>query len=530
MQFDEVCHLVGFQKMRLYPVIALMTSAFALAACGGGGGGGFGGSVLGVSGGVASSCPITPVDGTPDPSCVKPTTPVNPGPVIVDADGDGVDDNLDEDNDGVPDDDDGNVGGGAGGNTTGLTTGNRSIFLTKNVIDKPTTGVAALSTVSSDTTTTLASTTAAILSTNKPKKLLFQTDTKSAKNATLAVAQIQSEYIEGTRDLRWLELGHSTASWGAIAAAVVDKNGNPLAVGGNGFVYSADDPAGEFAAGEDIDLKDDAIWNQIAPFMSAKANGGAGANYREYRLSSNNELNPRDESLQVWAWQDSYAMQYRNGATNGEPKHEIWSFGGNAATVVPSGGKATYRGRWVGTAKTQNWKQPQGSDINPNALWRLQGRSTLIADFDSSTVKGSAVTETWTSKQTDQPDYTWYTDASGTPSFGTAEEPEFSFYNDSVLIDAKLVNDGTATGVKNQIVGNASIKGGYQVNDNSVLGGLFGTNGTEATAVFHVSTTLPSPIGGSTGLTDGGAGVLIINGAINACVQNPDGTCVGSTP
>lgn len=522
--------------MRLYPVLALMTSAFALAACGGGGGG-FGGSVLnagGVAAGVGNLCPLTGVNNTPDPNCTTNGSGGGTPPVtIVDVDGDGIDDNLDSDGDGTPDDNDGNVGGGAGGNSTGLTSGNRSIFLTRNIYDKPTTATSALSTLTSESTTTLAGTTAAILSANKPKKLLFTTDTKSVKNSNLAVAEAQSEFIYGTRDLRWITLGHTTATSAVIAASVVDKNGNALMISANTgrFVYSANDPGGEFEAGEDIDFNDNALWNQIASFMTEKANGGAGADYREYRLRSNSTENPRDEALQVWAWDNSYAMQYRNGASNGEPKHEIWSFGGNAATTVPTGGSATYNGRWVGTAKTNNWVNPDGSDIDPNALWMVQGKSTLKADFDTSKVTGKLSAESWTSRQRDSAQYTWFTAASGTPSIETATEPEFIFYNTKVSIDANLVNDGTTTGVKNQIIGNASVNGGFQTNDNSVLGGLFGTNGQELTGVFHVSSTLPQPKGGSTGATDGSEGVLIINGGFNGnCTQNPDGTCTGTTP
>ncbi len=115
--------------MRLYPVLALMTSAFALAACAGGGGGGFGASVLGVSSGVGNSCPITNVDGTPDADCTAGNTGGGTPPVvIVDADNDGIDDNATDEN-GDPLDNNGTTGSGAGGNIAQLTTGNRTIFM-----------------------------------------------------------------------------------------------------------------------------------------------------------------------------------------------------------------------------------------------------------------------------------------------------------------------------------------------------------------------------------------------------------------
>jgi hypothetical protein len=514
--------------MRLYPVLALMTSAFALAACGGGGGGGFGGSVLGtggVSAGVGQNCPLTGVNNTPDPTCLTTgsTGGGTPTPPIVDTDGDGVPDGVT--------DTDGTTGSGAGGNTTNTTTGNRSIFLAKNALDRPTkTGTTAISTLASESSTNLAQVTEQILGapgTTRPKKLLFKTNTQSAANSTLAVAQVQTEDFHDTRDLRWIDVGHSTASRAVIAAAVVDRNGNPLKLDSKGnFVYSVADPGGSFDADEEIDISDDAIWNQITPYMTAKANGGSGSNYRGYRLRSSDPLNQRDEALQVWAWKDSYATQYVNGASDGEPKQDIWSFGGRAAQNVPTGGSSTYNGRWVGNAKTDNWTQPKSSNIAKNSLWRVQGKSTFTVDFDNSKLTGKLSTETWTSKQEDQPNYTWYTQASGTPSVDTIVEPEFNFYNTRINITGDLVNNGTLGAPKNQIVGNASLNGEFSTGDNKVLGGLFGTNSEELTGVFHVNGGYQQPPGGTTGLTDGAEGVVIFNGAFNAECTKAAGNCI----
>ena len=76
-------------------------------------------------------------------------------------------------------------------------------------------------------------------------------------------------------------------------------------------------------------------------------NGGAGAGYREYRAYSTEVGQERDESLQVWAWSDSYATQYRNTPSGGEATQAAWSFGGNRTPLVdmPVAGSATYDGR-----------------------------------------------------------------------------------------------------------------------------------------------------------------------------------------
>ena len=509
--------------MRALTTLLLLTSAVSLAACGGG-------SSLtasGIANGVGNSCPITEVDTNPD--CQTGGTG-----------GGGTTPEPDTDGDGIPDGDDGtdadgDTGSGAGGNTTGLASGNRTIVVKQNVMDQPTSGTVALSTLSLDSTTDLAATTEAILGNNKPKKLLFEADTMSDSNSELAVAEAQSEYVTGTRDFRWIWLGHTNTSVDVIAASVTDKNGNPLRWDDtrNAFVYTANDPVGDFNADEPIDINDDALWAQFVPFMNLndsrgnlKANGGAGANYREYRNRSNNPDNYRDEALQVWAWQDSYVTEYRNGASNGEPKQEIWSVGGRKAAAVPTGGKVNYSGRWVGTAKTQQWDRPQGAEINPNALWRVQGNSVFQADFGTNKVSGTLTAESWTSEQNQNYDWTWFTPSSGTASTPSLAEPNYVFYDTKVKVDADIVSDGTPTGVRNQISGNASLNGGFLTGDNAVEGGFYGNNGHELSGVFHVQGGLPQPIGGSTGHTDGREGVLIINGGFHNTCTKAGGNCV----
>ena len=66
-----------------------------------------------------------------------------------------------------------------------------------------------------------------------------------------------------------------------------------------------------------------------APDPTGGNNGGAGTGYREYRVYEDNLGQERDESLQVWAWGDSYATQYRVTPNGGEAAQQAWSFGGN---------------------------------------------------------------------------------------------------------------------------------------------------------------------------------------------------------
>ena len=69
------------------------------------------------------------------------------------------------------------------------------------------------------------------------------------------------------------------------------------------------------------------------PDPTGNGNGGAGT-YNEYRAISNDGGQERDEELQVWAWNDSYATQYRNASGGGEASQQAWSFGGNKTALA----------------------------------------------------------------------------------------------------------------------------------------------------------------------------------------------------
>jgi hypothetical protein len=517
--------------MRLYPVLALMTSAFALAACGGGAGGGFGSSVLGASGvasGVTTTCPITGVDTTPDTNCTTTGGGTTTPPAAVDTDGDGVPD---------VDDSDGSGGSGSGGNTTGLTAGDRTLLSKQFIFDSPTEAAVALSTVRSSPTASAAATTAAILSASKPTSLTYALDTKSASNSQIAVQVAMNEHRNGTRDLRWVILGHHTFATSGVPITsglpnLNDPNGNRTVVyspAAASYLYTTTDTVGtvDFVTGEKADFRDDAYWNQLTAFMDTRANGGAGSNYREYRVWDRSEGGAnRDELMQVWAFDDSYAVQYQNSTLNTDPKHHAWSYGGNAATNMPLAGQATYRGRFVGHAKTENFIQAEGSEINPNARWSVQGRSNFNADFATGAIRGTLTPETWGTIQ-DNKNFTWHTSAADTPSATVLDPVLFYNYNriyeTEVKINGTIAGNGTPTG--NTFAGTALIANGYDTGDNSALGGFYGATGNELTGVFVSDGAFQSPYGGSDGIVENREGYLTITGAFNANCTNPGGVC-----
>jgi len=238
------------------------------------------------------------------------------------------------------------------------------------------------------------------------------------------------------------------------------------------------------------------------PDPTGNGNGGS-VTYNEYRAISNTPGQERDEELQVWAWNDSYATQYRNASGGGEASQQAWSFGGNktALASMPVGGSANYTGRFVATAKSTNWIKPSGADIDPNALWRVQGASTVDANFATASVTGTLTPETWTSFQSGVSG--WYTWNVGT--VGTVAEPDYSIYNTEVALA------GTITG--NTYAGTATLDGNFVSGDNPMYGGFFGAGASETTGIFNVYGVDPDPIGGSAGINDDRRGFLTINGA-----------------
>lgn len=537
--------------MRLYPVLALVSSALALAACGGGG----------LSSGVASRAGVLSVCTIQTATCIPGTPTGTPTPTVPDTDGDGIPDDQDTN---------GNTGSGAGGNTTATPTGTRTIAIFASKADKPTTAPTALSVLTSTATPTMAATEAAILSTNKPTTLKFAVDTKSPSNSQFPVAIEQKEFAIGTRDLTWIEFRHISDS-GALSK---DINGNPILVDTTGtmvlrdqfgnlippgpnrtiaqydpirkaFVATAAHAIGgrSYNSGTVIDTTNDFYWNQLIPYMGTKSNGGAGDDYREYRAIDLSPTVNRDEVLQVWAWSNnSYSTQY-GVRDSDEWSKRAWSYGGNAATSMPTSASATYRGRFVGTAKTSNWIKPDGAEIDPNANWRVQGRSELNATFGTNDIRGTLTTESWTSKQAslNDGDYTWFTaeaanttagNIAGTPSTGTGIAPDYyQIYDAQITLEGKIKAatgaPATGTPILNNFDGTATLNNPYLSSNNPLYGGFFGANGTEATGIFAVSGQIVDPVGGSNGLNGNKGAFLDMNGSFNAkCTVDVSGQCV----
>jgi hypothetical protein len=513
--------------MRLVTAIALTTSAFALAACAGGGG------ELSAAGVRASKANCTVLDSIE--TCMPTPTGGGGGTTVVDTDGDGIPDG-DTGGDG-----DGTTGSGAGGNGSGPTTGNQTIALQKFVLDKPTKATdPAISQLTSNGAT-FAATEADILSVNKPKTLKFTIDTKSVHNAEWAVPAEMPEWQSGTRDLRWIEHGHTTVNFANAANYdIKDTKGNPVKynVAKGVFEYTVDhtDTDGLFHSKEEVveHFSDDVYWDQIKQYMGSKANAGTKDSYREYW--NQDTATNRDEMMQVWAWKDSYAVQYQNQIGLGVPKQQAWSFGGTKATKMKASGKSQYAGRYVAVTKPGNWQKNKNGTIDPNKIWMEQGRLNLVADFDTSSIIGTASTESMTSEQNDAW-YTWYTKEAETSAAGEMTHAKstdvanyYKFMDAKKTFTATIVANGTvdANGdpVKNSFSGTAALPGDYKLGDNALKGGFFDTKGNSVTGIYSIDSTTKQLVGGTTGNADPKEATLHTSGAFNGeCVASPGYAC-----
>lgn len=352
----------------------------------------------------------------------------------------------------VNDPTDGDDSSSDGGNTTELspTTADVTIALESSRLVRPTSGTS-LSQLTAPTVGIL-TTTDQILGVTKPTNITIRIDTNSTSNGSWPTPIQMTEYVAGTTRV---------------------------------------DPT--------------------HPSPDPFENGGATSNYREYRIYSEQVGQERDETLQVWAWTDSYATQYRNTPGGGEAANAAWSFGGYRTPVMPTTATptTTYNGRFVATAKTSNWKKPSGADIDPNALWRVQGASTLTANWGTTSVTGTLSPETWLSDQ-DSISAEYMQVVGGPPMapFTIVQAPYYDFY------DATVTLQGTITG--NTYAGSANLNSPYLNGDQTMYGGFFGAGASETTGVFHVSGADPNPLGGSAGINNDTRGFLNIQGAFNA--------------
>ncbi len=351
-----------------------------------------------------------------------------------------------------------------GGNTTNLSaaTADVTIALESSRLVKPSGSTPSLSLLTAGTSPL--TTTAQILSGAKPDKLTIAIDTNSGTNAAWPTPVQMNEYPTGT---------------------------------------NAPDPA--------------------HPNPDPYENGGATTNYREYRVYNNKVGQERDESLQVWAWGSSYATQYRNTPSGGEAINQAWSFGGNrtALAAMPLAGSATYNGRFVGTAKTSNYLKPSDALIDPNALWRVQGASQVVANFGTLGVTGTLTPETWTSFQEGiSGTYMKTVGVTPTPPYTVQEAPDYGFYYTTVDLNGTITGNTYA----GTTAGSATLSGPFISGDETMYGGFFG-DGSETTGVFHVTGMDPYPVGGSAGINDDRRGYLTMQGAFNATCTSGVGAC-----
>lgn len=465
--------------MRQVSLFALVASSLSLAGCAGGGGAG----VLGSAYDLAEELPICglPCDGSSGGGSTGgggTTTPPAP-----DTDGDGTPDDEDTD---------GDTGSGAGGNPTNLTpvTGARTIALEEGTLVVPSNGRTSLSTLSMTNTLTTATNTAAVASIlgTKPTQLKIGIDTEGTGNSQWPVPILMDEYV-----------------------AIDDTTGLRIPYGDPSLT-----PADYFGSNQ-VDA-----FNGIGPDM----NIGSGADYREYRAVSDD----RNEVMQVWSWDDSYALQYRNASGGGEAKQQAWSFGGNATTNMPAGGTGTYAGRFAATATTSNFMQVTGTDVDPNALWQLQGATNLTANFATDTISGTLSPATWTSYQSGLDGYYTWDTATNIGTVGgvaVALGADFNYtdiYGTNIKINGTF-DPVTGTAAQNSFTGTAKLTGAYVSGDNPMYGGFFGAGAHEVAGVFNVEGILPDPTGGDDAINDDRAAYLSISGAFHGtCQAGPDCT------
>jgi C-lobe and N-lobe beta barrels of Tf-binding protein B len=215
-------------------------------------------------------------------------------------------------------------------------------------------------------------------------------------------------------------------------------------------------------------------------------------------------------------------LQYQNVGGGGAPKQQAWAFGGNATQVMPTAGTATYKGRYVGTAEAKGFLPYKGAKSVPDGLYRVEGSSTVAADFGTAdSVSGNIIIETWT-KKVDGADYIVRTSASGNQSVATTDNPYYDYiYETGIKFDTKLDPNGAST-----FSGKATLDEPYiSGTNNTVSGGFFGTKAGEVAGVVNATGTIVDPLGGSNGVNDSKKATLSINGAFNGKCTNPGGVC-----
>jgi hypothetical protein len=251
--------------------------------------------------------------------------------------------------------------------------------------------------------------------------------------------------------------------------------------------------------------------NEPGPIVVTNG-AGLGGRYTEYRkLSTSAESGTDiDEELQVWRWDNSYGVQYRDMTSGGaDADHQAWSFGGTrtAMAAMPTGGTATYNGQFGSTAKTTGWvnTKDQRQTLDYNNLWQVTGTSAVTANFGANTVTGRLTPLKWRSIQT-------MNGATGaktlvvdrtTPIIVDPADPSFDphrlppYLYDEIVLKGTITKDATKG---NTVTGSAYVdeQEGWISNTskNPFAGAFFGPTANEFTGIFNVESTQPDPYGG----------------------------------
>lgn len=229
---------------------------------------------------------------------------------------------------------------------------------------------------------------------------------------------------------------------------------------------------------------------------NASLGAGLGGTYKEYRMMSTSSAGTAaDEELQVWNWKYSYGTQYRNVASGGEAVDQAWSFGGTktAAASMPTSGSANYVGQFGATGKTWGFIDSNTTQqtVSWNNIWRVNGTSSLTANFATSQFSGVLTPTLWNA-----PDKTGIdTDVSPVPL--SSANYQF-FMSDNVLLSGTISTSPT-TG--NSVVGTAIAdpsKSGGLTNStlNPMYAAFYGPTANEITGIFNFEATYVNPVGG----------------------------------
>lgn len=260
---------------------------------------------------------------------------------------------------------------------------------------------------------------------------------------------------------------------------------------------------------------------------------GLGGTYNEYRALSNTQSGVAiDEELQVWSWKYSYGTQYRNVTTAGSASQQAWSVGGSntPSASIPTSGVANYAGKFGAIANTSGWlNDPKNTlqTLDTNNEWRLNGTSSLQADFATGKFTGTLTPKIWNSYQTlnggigfASVDLTMPTtylpgDPQG-PAIDLNNANKAYFMDQAVLLKGTITNSATAP---SSITGTAGLetKGGFVSNstDNPMYANFYGPTANEVSGVFNLGAVLPQPLGGTLPIIKDKRGFIEMSGVFN---------------